>query len=135
MRVYVDSSALLKRVITEQGSDDLDAMLAAHASDGSALICSSLGWVEVSRALRGRVDDDRRLNDWCDVALSGILERPIDGAVVALARRIAPPVLRSLDAVHLATAVLTDVDAVIAYDQRLLDAVRHHGLSTVSPGV
>lgn len=136
MRVYVDSSALLKRVLAEPESDALSSALAKHARDGVALVSSSLGWIEVSRALRARFTDrdDDDVNDRCDAALSGILERPIDADVVALARRLRPPVLRSLDAVHLASALLTDVDAIVAYDVHLLDAARHHGLTTASPG-
>jgi uncharacterized protein len=42
--------------------------------------------------------------------------------------------LRSLDAIHLATAILLDVDEVLAYDERLIEACRHNGLITVSPG-
>lgn len=133
MRVYVDSSALLKRVLAEPASAELISTLGRHAVDGTALICSSLGWIEVSRALRAQIAD-ASVNDRCDIALSGIAERTINADVVALARRLQPPVLRSLDAIHLASALLTDADVVITYDQRLLDAARQHGLTTASPG-
>jgi predicted nucleic acid-binding protein len=43
------------------------------------------------------------------------------------------PHLRSLDALHLATAVRVDAAAVVAYDHRLLEAARSLGLETVSP--
>ncbi len=136
MRVYVDSSALLKRVISEPGSAALAVSLARSAADGSALICSSLGWIEVSRALRTHLGErgDDSVSDLCDAALSGVLERPINADVVALARRLAPSTLRSLDAIHLASALLTDVDVIISYDQRLLYSAHHHGLRTSSPG-
>ena len=48
--------------------------------------------------------------------------------------------LRSLDAVHLATAehvvavTRVELDAFIAYDDRLLVAARHLGLPAVAPG-
>lgn len=135
MRVDVDSSALLKRVLAEAESAALGTVLAEHAGRGSPLVCSSLGWIEVARALRsGLVDiDDGSVDEWCDTAMSGVLERPIDAEVVALARRLAPRALRSLDAIHLASALLTDTDVLVAYDHRLLDAAAHHGLSTDSP--
>ena len=41
--------------------------------------------------------------------------------------------LRSLDALHLATAVRVDATAVVAYDHRLLEAARSLGLETMSP--
>jgi hypothetical protein len=43
--------------------------------------------------------------------------------------------LRSLDAIHLATATLVNADLVCAYDQRLLLAASELGLRTISPGV
>lgn len=135
MRVYVDSSALLKRVLAEPESAVLTAALVTHVLAGDALVCSSLGWIEVSRALRARSAGiaDNRVNDWCDLALSGLLERPMNAEVVALARRLMPRVLRSLDAIHLASALLTDVDLIISYDQRLLDSAHHHGIAAASP--
>ena len=54
--------------------------------------------------------------------------------VVALARRLAPPVLGTLGAIHLAPAVLIDADVLVAYDQRLLEATATHGISISSPG-
>ena len=68
-----------------------------------------------------------------DVALSGILELPIDGRVVALHRRLTPRVLRSLDAIHLASAALADAEVVVAYDEWLLAAAREHGFRPSSP--
>ncbi|MGI8826384.1 MAG: type II toxin-antitoxin system VapC family toxin [Chloroflexota bacterium] len=136
MRIYVDSSALLKRVFDERGSDALRSTMDAYAHDGSVLVSSSLAWIEVSRALRARLagSDDTVVEKWSVTALSGILERPINADIVALARRLGPPILRTLDAIHMASALLTDVGVMIVYDLRLLDAARHHGLTSVSPG-
>lgn len=135
MRVYLDSSALVKRVVSEPDADQLRSQLAQLSADGAALICSSLGWIEVTRALRAQLAalDDSGVNDFSDAAMSGILERPMSSEVVGLARRLGPSSLRTLDAIHLASALLTDVDVVIAYDGRLLDAARQHSLSTLSP--
>ena len=67
------------------------------------------------------------------MALSGILEIPIDADVVALARRLTPRVLGSLDAIHLASALLVGAHVVVAYDQRLLAAARDLGFSSSKP--
>jgi predicted nucleic acid-binding protein len=135
VRVYVDSSALLKRVLAEGESAALKASLHDLVGQGAALVASSLAWVEVSRAVRasvsGRAGVD--VDAFSDQALSGILERPISAEVVALARRLQPAVLRSLDAIHLASAMLLDVDLTIAYDLRLAEAARHHGMKVWSP--
>jgi len=66
-------------------------------------------------------------------ALSGVAESPISAEVVSLARRLDPPVLRSFDAVHLATAILVDADQVIACDDRLIAAAKRHGLPICRP--
>lgn len=57
-----------------------------------------------------------------EIASCGIAECPITDAVVSLARRTGPLALRTLDAIHVATATLVDCDLVLAYDQRLLAA-------------
>jgi predicted nucleic acid-binding protein len=94
-----------------------------------------VAWIEVSRALRRASAIDPRLHPdaLTDVALSGVLERPLDAEVVALARRVSPLVLRSLDAIHVATAMLVDADVVVAYDDRLAAAAHEHGLDTTAP--
>lgn len=60
----------------------------------------------------------------------------IDAEVVRLAARVPPPVLRSLDAIHLATAlrIRDDVGAFFTYDLRLAAAARAHGFDVRSPG-
>lgn len=137
MRVYADSSALIKRSVEEAESDALQAALDRYVTDDAAIVSSSLAWIEVSRALRTRVNDghnrEREIQDAIDVALSGVAERPITGDVVGLARRVGPPV-RTLDAIHLATAVLLDADVVLTYDDRLVEACRQGGLAISSPG-
>lgn len=135
MRVYVDSSALLKRVFAEVESPALLSDLRGHIDSGDALLSSSLAWVEVSRAVRAASSTPATgsVDVLVEIALSGVLEKPVTAEVVALARRLGPPVLRSLDAVHLASAVLLDVDLVVAYDHRLLDAAAENGFRTTAP--
>lgn len=138
MRVYVDSSALMKRAIDERESDALDTSLDRHVGNGDALVSSALAWIEVSRALTARLHDigetPETIQDAIAVALSGVAEYPIADDVVALARRVGPPVLRTLDAIHLATAVLLDADVVLTYDDRLAGACSAMGLVTSTPG-
>jgi uncharacterized protein len=138
MRVYCDSSALIKRSVQEAESEAIESAIERHVSQDTVIVSSSLAWVEVSRALRSQLNGDsgseHEIHEATEAALSGIAERLITGEVVGLARRVAPARLRSLDAIHLATAILLDVDEVLAYDERLIEACRHNGLTTVSPG-
>lgn len=134
MRVYLDSSALLKRAFAEPESQALLRAVRGYVDEGTALVASSLAWVEVSRAVRAAdIGTHLQADEVVDTALSGVLEKPITAEVVALAHRLRPPALRSLDALHLASALLLDVDLVVAYDRRLIDAAVEHGMRTLSP--
>lgn len=135
MIVYVDSGALIKRVVAEPESDALDLALAGHVANADVLVSSSLAWVEVERALRSIVSAEPHFDvgESARVAMSGVAERVIGADVVSLARRIEPPVLRTLDAIHLATAVLLDVDVVVTYDDRLAAAARRNSLVVAAP--
>jgi predicted nucleic acid-binding protein len=133
VRIYVDSSALIKRAIEEPESDALDETLEAHVADDDVLVASSLAWVEVTRTIRAVAQPENDINDLIESALSGVAERPIAADVVSLARRISPESLRSLDAIHLATAVLLDADLIVTYDSRLEAAARYNGLAVAKP--
>jgi uncharacterized protein len=134
MRVYVDSSALIKRVVAERESAALVEALDAHHGGGDLLLSSSLAWIEVSRALRSRYHHRlSRVAADVDAALSGVAEHPMAPEVVSLARRINPDPLRSLDAIHLASALLVDADVVLTYDDRLGRACDENGLVVTTP--
>ncbi|WP_433163334.1 type II toxin-antitoxin system VapC family toxin [Kribbella sp. CA-247076] len=134
MRLYFDSSALIKRVVVEDESDAVVDFLDTHWEQGDLLVSSSLAWVEVSRAVLARVKSPAGAGDLIDAALSGIDDHQLTAEVVSVARRIGPLVLRSLDGLHLATAVLVDADVVVTYDDRLADACRRNSLAVESPG-
>jgi predicted nucleic acid-binding protein len=134
MRVYMDSSALIKRVIEEKESDELVEFLDTHYQQADLLASSSLAWVEVSRAVLARAKSSARAGQLIEDAMSGVDERSMTAEVVSVARRIEPLVLRSLDAIHLATAVLIDADLVVTYDDRLADACRRNALTVAAPG-
>jgi predicted nucleic acid-binding protein len=134
MHVYVDTSALLKRVFVEQESAALLSFLDAHYQQDDVLATSSLGLIEVSRSVLSRARKPIAAGDMIDEAMSGIDERPMTADVISVARRVEPLILRSLDAIHLATAVLIDADVVVTYDDRLADACRRNSLAVASPG-
>lgn len=134
MRVYVDSSALIKRVVAETSSEALAEALDEHHRADDLMVSSSLAWVEVSRALRARADGGlASVAEDVDAALSGIAEQVVSDHVIALARRLNPHRMRSLDAMHLASALLIDADEMLTYDNRLADACVENGLAVTSP--
>jgi predicted nucleic acid-binding protein len=70
----------------------------------------------------------------------GVLRRmtfvDIDRPVIELAARLQPATLRTLDAIHVASAMQlgSELRSFVTYDQRLADAARAAGLTVVSPG-
>ena len=136
MLVYLDSSALLKRVLREDHAAALRTRLSELADGPHELLTSTLGWVEITRALKTRAERaGERPGDQNAKALAGVSGYPVSYEVISLARKIGPQELRSLDAIHCATASLTDCDLLISYDRRMLDAAALIGFATESPGV
>ena len=136
MRVYFDSSALVKRGVTEDYSEELRDIVDGLQQSDDELLSSTLTWIEVSRVLRARleVEHPARVAELVDGALAGIDEVPLGSVVASLARRIGSPRMRSLDAIHLATASVIDADLFVAYDRRLLLVAEEMGFLTASPG-
>ena len=60
----------------------------------------------------------------------------LDEPILDNAAKLPPKTLRTLDAIHVATAltVANDLVAFVAYDDRLLDAARDAGLPAAAPG-
>ena len=58
-----------------------------------------------------------------------------DRRIMDRAAELAPAALRSLDAIHVATAidVRDSIDAVVTYDARLAAAARIHGFTVIAP--
>ncbi len=132
---YVDASALVKLVREETESGALRAYL------GDAdLVSSELILTEVPRAVRRAVAQDPTLP--LDLMLKrtgeliGVLAlRTLDRALLAGAGALTEPALRSLDALHVASAVdLYPIEAFVTYDERQAAAARLAGLRTMAPG-
>lgn len=135
--VYLDSSAIVKRVLDEPETVSLRTRLAELASGANELVMSALGWVEVSRTLRRRlaIDGYEYPGDAESDALTGVAGYPVSYEVIAVARRIGGESLRSLDAIHCATATLVGATSLISYDRRMLESAQSIGISVESPGV
>ncbi|NHN45784.1 type II toxin-antitoxin system VapC family toxin [Chryseoglobus frigidaquae] len=125
--MYLDTSAAVKLLIDEKESFALRAYLSDHDWASSALVRT-----ELVRALL-RVDPSvvpRAL----DLLAQGNL-LVIDTPVLDTAARLSPPSLRSLDAIHLASALelRDELTAFVAYDDRLLAAASALGMPVASP--
>lgn len=137
MRLYLDSSAIIKRVLLEEHAHPLADVLRRHQQAEHELVTSVLGRIEVSRSIRSRLEDipPREVFDAIDTSLSGVVEFAITEQVISIGERLGPVSLRSLDAIHLATATYLDADLIVAYDRRLLTAAAELGFRTLSPGL
>lgn len=133
--IYLDSAAVVKLVRQEAHSADLVTWLNAHQD--VPLVSSALVEVEVPRALRRRAP---QALVGVPAAVGRLFRLEIDATIRATAAAFAEPTLRSLDAIHLATAhVLMNesgatLTAFVTYDQRLLTSAHAAGLPTASPG-
>lgn len=134
--IYLDSSALVKLVHVEEHTDELRGWLAVEMP--ALLVASVLAEVEVSRAVRRHAPD--RL-EHIPTVLDSLDLVKITGSVRAKAAGYPDPLLRSLDALHLATAhsiastAGAAVTALVTYDERLAKAASEVGLPVVMPGV
>ncbi len=129
--IYLDSSALVKLVREEAESAALGTWLSARAP--TSLLSSELAAVEVVRMCRRW--DDRALPAARGL-LTGLDLIRLSRDVVTAAAELADPLLRTLDALHLASALTIGpaLVAFVAYDERLRRAADTAGLTCVTPG-
>ena len=124
---YVDASALVKLVVPEAESRE---MLRWYV-EVDRVVTSRIGVIETRRAAaRFRHDADGLRSLLASVEVVELDARVADRAVA-----VAPTLLRSLDAVHVATALELGptLDAFVTYDERLAAAAREAGLPVVRP--
>ncbi|MGH3546777.1 MAG: type II toxin-antitoxin system VapC family toxin [Pseudonocardiaceae bacterium] len=128
--IYLDTSAFVKLVWAELESDALSRFLTRRPA--SPLVSSSLLTVETRRAVQ-RADPSALGR--ADLLLTRIGRIGVTSSIVESASRLPDRSLRSLDAIHLATALLLreDLDAIVTYDKRLAAVAEAHDLPVDSP--
>ena len=129
--IYVDTSALLKLVKDDEAEATALRTYIEETTEPQ-LVSSALLVVEARRGMhRLRPDGLPKV----DLLLAEVAQIEISGAVIESASRLPDPLLRSLDAIHLATALSLGerCGAFFAYDERLICAAREHGLTVTVP--
>lgn len=127
--VYLDASAIVKLVVRESETEALRAYL-----DGLQLITSEISLTEVLRAAQLRTGAIEVIEQ-----AENVLRRfdvvALDEELHRAAARAVPRELRTLDAIHLVSALrLRDrLGAVVVYDRRLTQAARDAGLAVEAP--
>ena len=129
--IYVDTSAALLVLLGQEGAASAQAFLNRLASR-ERVTSSVLLQIEMMRALHR----ERLSLTIAQELLDGVELMPINDDVVERACAMTEEV-KSLDAIHLATALLLDDPrdpvTVFTHDVRLADAARSHGLAVFDP--
>ena len=128
--IYLDSAAVVKLAHAEAESPALRAWLDERAETG--WVSSVLTEIESFRALaRYAPDAISRL----PAVLDQIELIDLDPPIQILAQTVRPATVRSLDAIHLGTALHArgTLTSFVTYDKRLLDAAAAAGLPVDSP--
>ena len=129
MIAYVDTSAVVKLVIEEPESEQLATYLDKLITDDVSLVSSILLETELRRlAVRHNLS---QALVW-EVLQRFDLTEP-DRAMFVEAGLLPGPHLRTLDALHIATAVRAGADTIVGYDARLTEAAHSLGISVTTP--
>jgi uncharacterized protein len=125
--LYVDTSATVKLLLQEPESAALIAFLRAARTP---LVCSRVGIVELRRVGRRSGADANRSDAVAATLVVVELDETIEHAALSV-----DPALRTLDAIHLATALAAagSVTGFVCYDARLAAAAKSIGLTTFAP--
>ena len=129
MSWYLDSSAILKLILTESESRSLNIFLTDEA------MTSTISRVEVIRTLNRMyplsVTKGKEI-------LSKFLLTPMNPAILSSAENFPESItLRSLDAIQVATVIFLDksIEGLITYDKAMIKNAKDLGIKVVSPGL
>lgn len=126
---YVDSSAIVKLAVAEPESRALRRFLSRR----QPLVSSALARTEVARAL---MPSGLEAVSRGEEVLRRIQLVRVNDRVLTAAGRMQPLELRSLDAIHLASAreLGSSVKQIVTYDERMTAAATAAGWSVAAPG-
>jgi predicted nucleic acid-binding protein len=126
---YVDTSALLKLIVAEGESEAM-----RHWMDTATgrVLGNDLLRTELLRAVRRSVPAREAM---AHAILESVLLIRLRRATFEAAATTEPRDLRSLDALHLASALefRGDLEGIVTYDERLAEAAEANGITVISP--
>lgn len=128
MATYLDSSAIVKLVVREPES----LALRRYLRRKQPLVSSALTRTEVARALMP-AGDEAVARGRSVLQLMHLVR--VNDRILSAAGALHPPELRSLDAIHVATALELgeELGALVTYDDRMVAAAKHLGCRIVQP--
>lgn len=136
MKVFFDSSALAKRYIREKGSEKVETILKKASSLGLSSLCP----VEIISALCRRRRELALTKDQYLLSKQAIIDDARDAEIVNVVPRVVGKAiaileeanLRTIDAIHIASALEWKADVFVSSDRRQLSAAVAAGLKTES---
>ncbi|MDO5092907.1 MAG: type II toxin-antitoxin system VapC family toxin [Propionibacteriaceae bacterium] len=128
MRWYLDTSAALKLLLEEE---ETTAMVAAVEEGEAELAGSVLLETELRRAAWRH---EALQQSAVTALLEGIALFDMPASLFTQAGLLGGANLRSLDALHLASAIRCAATHIVTYDKRMVDAAQALGLPVLSPG-
>lgn len=127
--VYLDSSAIVKLIVTEPETEALRRYVASEP----LLVSNEVVNIEVRRATRRR-SRDAAVAQRADAMLAHIGMISVSEPLLKIAAALEPAQLRSLDALHVATAMSQyGLRALVTYDRRMAAAAAAAGLRVEAP--
>lgn len=129
MPFYIDTSALVKLVVAEP---ETGALLRWLEIEGREPVSCDLARTELLRAVR-RAAPERTLR--ARAVLDSITIVAVTADIFEQAGRLEPRALRTLDAIHLAAALVLgdELEGMVTYDDRLADAAEANGVQAIAP--
>ena len=129
MAFYLDTSAAVKLVVAERGSTALLRWVSEHQDK---IVSSDLLRTELQRATRRGAP---QAMERARAVLESITLLTLVRSTFERAAELEPDLLRSLDALHLASALELgdDLEGIVTYDGRLAEAAHRYGISVVAP--
>jgi hypothetical protein len=124
---YLDTSAFLKLIVTEPETSAMRAWIAGAGPCWS----SQLLRTEAMRAAERLGINEQAVTEALDT-----VSLVVPGTSTFLtAGRLRPPALRSLDALHLATALEIghDIEGLVTYNTRMVEGARTASIAVLSP--
>jgi predicted nucleic acid-binding protein len=106
--------------------------LHAYLEVDPLLVCSAVAIVEVQRG--ARIADPRAGAQKARSVLERVALLDVDRALLEEAVSFSSAHVRSLDAIHVATAVRAGTTTMLVYDRRLAEAAEAAGIETLAPG-
>jgi hypothetical protein len=127
---YLDASAIVKLVVAEQETSALEHALLTE----DRVLSSRISATEVVRAARRGAP--RKVLQHAEEVLESFVLMDVTPAILDRAARLEPAGLRTLDAIHLASAASLQISRLdfITYDLQLARAAEALGLRSLQPG-